>query len=120
MLTFQASSSHAVPLNLCSPHGQHTLDKVSFQLTLPHPLTVFINLPLEKSTNNLKLCSCHLVNLRPWVPRSELLWVKGYGLAPSLSKLCLFKVYVQHSTTTNRRTTGSRAIWEQILLRYTD
>lgn len=68
VLTSEASSVDLLPLNLCSPPGQHTLDRVNFLPTLPHPLTLFINLPLLKRHANLKLCSCHLVNLMPLDP----------------------------------------------------
>lgn len=100
--------------------GQHTLDKVNFLPTLPHPLAVFTNLPLQKRAANLKAMPTSPGEPHAPGPRSELLWVRGYCLAPSLSKLCLFKVYVRQWATTNRRTTGNGAIWRQILLRDTD
>ena len=73
---------------------KHTLDKVNFLPTLPHPLTVFINLPLQKWAANLKLRSRHLVNLMPWDPDrncygSEVtVWPRAYQSCVYLKSMC--------------------------------
>lgn len=86
--TTQASSHH-IPLNLCSPPGQHPLAKVNYQPTLPHPLSVYKPPSAEKGRWFKAVLMSPGEPHAPG-PRSELLWFKGYCLAPSLSKLCLF------------------------------
>lgn len=62
------ASSHPIPLNLCSPPGQHPLAKVNYQPTLPHPPSVYKPPSAEKGRWFKAMCSCHLVNLMPRDP----------------------------------------------------
>lgn len=91
---FQPSSSHSVHLNLSSLLVMTLWTKVNSHLTLPHPLTVFINLSRKKRDANLKLRCCHLVNLMPQDPDqncygSEVtVWPLAYQSCVYLKSMC--------------------------------